>query len=241
MLPAHTLTTYFIQGVVVGFAVCIPVGPIAILIMRRTVVEGRIAGLVSGLGAATADVIVGILSTFFLALVLPILDAHNTAVQFVGGGIVISMGIFLLCTPPKVKEINRPLHERNLLMAYLSTCALTLANPLPLLGMTMFIAATGMGGPNTDYLRAAMLVAGIFAAATTWWIFICTCADWLARTLGNGFLRTINLIAAILVIISGVWLVAKQAEEKLHLYERLMHPETIQSAPPAAKPPDDTR
>jgi len=236
MLPTQELTTFFLKGIFVGFAICVPVGPIAILIMRRTVVEGRIAGFVSGLGAATADAIVGILGAFFLALIVPILDAHNTAVQFVGGGIVLSMGVFLLCTPPKVKEVNRPLRERNLLMAYFSTCALTLSNPLPLLGMPALMTATGMGGPNTDYASAAMLVAGIFAAATAWWIFICTCANWLARMLGNGFLRTINLVAAILVIIGGVWLIAKQANEKLHLYERYLQ---FEKPPTTPNPPGD--
>jgi len=223
----------FIQGIVVGFAVCIPVGPIAILIMRRTVVEGRVAGFVSGLGAATADALVGAIGALFLSFILPYLDAHNTAVQFVGGGIVISMGIFLISTPPKIKEVNRPLHERNLLVACLSTCVLTLSNPLTLLSMTTLLAATGMGGRDTNYIRAAVLVAGIFTASTSWWIFICTCADWLARKLGNGFLRTLNLIAAILVIIFGVGMVVNQAREKLQEYQHHMR---LQATPPAPRP-----
>jgi len=232
MPPAQTLTIYFLQGIGVGLAVCVPVGPIAILIMRRTMVEGKVAGFISGLGAATADAIIGTLGAFFLSLILPILDAHNTAVQFVGGGIVIAMGIFLLSTPPKIKEVNRPLHERNLLMAYFSTCVLTLSNPIPLLSMITLIAATGMGGQDTNYVRAAVLVAGIFAASTAWWIFICTCTDWLARRLGNGFLRVLNLVAAILVIIFGVWMVAHQAQKKIYDYQHHIHRQTTQPAPP---------
>jgi len=227
---AAILQNPFIQGIFVGLAVCVPVGPIAILIMRRTVVEGWLAGFISGLGAATADALVGAAGALFLSFILPVLDAHNTAVQFVGGGIVISMGIFLLSTPPKIKEVNRPLHERNLVVACITTCALTLSNPITLLSMTTLIATTGMGGPSTNYAHATMLVAGVFTASTCWWIFICTCADWLARKLGNGFLRALNLVAAILVIIFGVWMVAHQAQIKLHEYQRHAHP-------PAAQPP----
>jgi len=222
----------FIQGIVVGFAVCIPVGPIAILIMRRTVVEGRVAGFISGLGAATADALVGAIGALFLSFILPYLDSHNTAVQFVGGGIVISMGIFLLSTPPKIKEVNRPLHERNLRIACLSTCLLTLSNPLTLLSMTTLLAATGLGGRDTDYIRAAVMVSGIFTASTIWWLFICTCADWLARKLGNGFLRVLNLVAAILVIIFGVGMVVHQAQKKLYDYQHHIHRQTTSPAPP---------
>ena len=233
---AAILQNPFVQGIFVGLAVCVPVGPIAILIMRRTVVEGWLAGFISGLGAATADALVGAAGALFLSFILPVLDAHNTAVQFVGGGMVISMGIFLLSTPPKIKEVNRPLHERNLVIAYFTTCALTFTNPITLLSMTTLISTTGMGGPNTNHTHATLLIAGIFAASTCWWIFICTCADWLARKLGNGFLRTLNLVAAILVIIFGVWLVANQAQKKISEHQRHMRHETVQ---PASAPQPD--
>jgi len=212
----NILQNPFVQGLGVGFAVCIPVGPIAILIMRRTMSEGRVAGFISGLGAATADALVGAIGALFLSFILPILDAHNTAVQFVGGGIVISMGIFLLSTPPKIREVNRPLHERNLLVAYLSTCLLTLSNPITLLSMTTLLVPTGVGGHDANYLHAIILVAGIFTASTIWWIFICTCSAWVARKLGNGFLRMLNLIAAIFVITFGVGLIMYQAQKKLY-------------------------
>jgi arginine exporter protein ArgO len=145
------------------------------------------------------------------------------------------MGVFLLCTPPKVKEVNRPLHERNLLIAYLSTCFLTLWNPITILSMTLLIVPTGMGGRDTNYARAALLVAGIFAASTVWWIFICTCSHWLARKLGNGFVRMLNLIAAIFVITLGVWLVVHQARKKLHEYNHHVPP-AVQPGPDAIQP-----
>ncbi len=207
--------TPFLKGLGAGFAVCVAIGPIAILILRRTIADGRLAGLVSGLGAAAADSLIGALGALFLSWILPILDAHNTAVQFVGGGVVISMGIFLLCTPPRIKEVNRPVHERNLLVAFFSTAALTMSNPITLLSMTTIIAATGMGGPDTNYTHAALLVAGIFSASMMWWIFLCTCAHGMARALGHGFLKTINMVAAIIVIIFGVWMVVNQARKKI--------------------------
>lgn len=212
--------TPFIQGLGVGFAVCVAIGPISILILRRTVADGRLAGLVSGLGAAIADAIIGAIGALFLSIILPLLDKHNTAVQFVGGGVVISMGIFLLCTPPRIKEVKRPVRERNLFVACISTCALTMSNPITLLSMTTIIAATGMGGPDTNHTHAAMLVAGIFTASMAWWVFLCFCAHTMARLLGHGFLKAINMLAAIIVIIFGVWMVINQAQKKVFDYQQ---------------------
>lgn len=212
--------TPFFQGLGVGLVVCVAIGPIAILVLRRTIADGRLAGLVSGFGAATADALLGAFAALFLSWLIPILDAHNTAVQFVGGGVVISMGIYLLCTPPRIKEINRPVHERNLFVAYISTSLLTVANPITLFSMTTIIAATGMGGPDTDHTHAALLVAGIFVASMGWWVFLCTCAHTIARLLGHGFLRRLNMIAAIIVIVFGVYMVVNQAQKKLLLLER---------------------
>lgn len=222
--------TPFIKGLGAGFAVCVAIGPIAILILRRTIADGRLAGLVSGLGAAAADSFIGAIGALFLSWILPMLDAHNTAVQFVGGGVVISMGVLLLCTPPRIKEVNRPVHERNLLVAFFSTAALTVSNPITLLSMTTIIAATGMGGPDTNYTHAAMLVLGIFVSSMAWWIFLCTCAHAVARALGHGFLKTINMVAAIIVIIFGLCMVVNQAQKKISGYQHGQKPAQVAPA-----------
>ncbi len=194
----------------VGFAICIPVGPIAVLILRRTIADGRVSGFISGLGAAVADALIGAMATLFLAALMPAIEEHRGAIQLVGGAFIISMGVFILRTPPKIRETKRPIHERNLLIAFFSTCVLTISNPITILSTTGIVAATGMGGPETTVLHSAMLVLGIFTASTSWWIFICTGAHWFARKLGNGFVRIINLIAAILIIGFGIYLIADQ-------------------------------
>ena len=49
-----------LKGITIGFAIAAPVGPIGVLCIRRTLAEGRTSGFVSGLGAASADVIYGL-------------------------------------------------------------------------------------------------------------------------------------------------------------------------------------
>ncbi|MDR0901254.1 MAG: LysE family transporter, partial [Opitutaceae bacterium] len=111
----------------VGVAICIPVGPIAVLILRRTIADGRFAGFISGLGAALADALIGIMAVLFLAALMPSIEQHRGAIQLVGGAFIISMGVFILRTPPKIREPKRPIHERHLLTAFFSTCVLTIS------------------------------------------------------------------------------------------------------------------
>lgn len=231
------MATHFWHGIMVGFAICIPVGPIAALILRRTVADGRLSGFVSGLGAAMADALIGVIAVLFLAALMPAIEEHRGTIQLVGGAFIISMGVFILRTPPKIRETKRPLHERNLLVAFFSTCVLTLSNPITILSTTGIVAATGMGGPGTTMLHSAMLVLGVFTASTSWWVFLCAGAHWLARKLGNGFIRAINLIAAILIIGFGVYLIADQISDKTTGHrlrpKRRFHPRQI--SPPGER------
>lgn len=232
------MATHFWHGIMVGFAICIPVGPIAVLILRRTIADGRLSGLVSGLGAAVADALIGTIAALFLAALMPAIEEHRGAIQLVGGAFIISMGVFIFRTPPKIRETKRPIHERNLLVAFFSTCVLTLSNPITILSTTGIVAATGMGGPETTMLHSATLVLGIFSASTFWWVFLCTCAHWLARKLGNGFIRVINLIAAILIIGFGVYLIADQISDKAtgHRLRPHRRPHPRLTAPPRERP-----
>ena len=53
-----------LQGLIMGFAIAAPVGPIGVLCIRRTLAHGRLAGLISGLGAASADAVYGAVAGF---------------------------------------------------------------------------------------------------------------------------------------------------------------------------------
>jgi len=60
---------FFLKGVVIGFSMAVPVGPIGILCIRRTLTGGRLSGFVSGLGVATADAVYGCIAGFGLTFI----------------------------------------------------------------------------------------------------------------------------------------------------------------------------
>lgn len=193
-----------IRGFVVGLTVSIPVGPIALLIMRRSMLDGRLAGILSGLGAATADLICGLAIALGLTVITKTIELHPHLMRLVGGVLMIGMGIHTLLSKTSV-EAKRPVHERNLAIAYFSTAALTLANPLTFMGMTFVGAAAGIGGGELSPTMTGLLVAGISLGSATWWMTLSCSAAWLGRKLGNRTLHVINLWAGLLIVAFGLF------------------------------------
>lgn len=206
-----------LKGVVIGFAVAAPVGPIAILILRRSLTDGRLAAFVSGLGAAAADALCGVVAALALAAVKSFLEAHSPMLHLVGGGVTVLLGVHTLYSTPPARPANRPLHERSLIVAFVSTCLLTLANPLTLFGMVFVVAATGVnsGAAAHSVAETTALVTGIFLGSTMWWLILTTCAAWLGQHLGPRLMRSINIVAALLIIGFGLWQLSSFARDWL--------------------------
>ena len=77
--------TFFLRGLVIGFSIAAPVGPIGVLCIRRTLAGGRLHGLVSGLGAATADASYGAIASFGLTAISGVLVDQQVWLRLIGG------------------------------------------------------------------------------------------------------------------------------------------------------------
>lgn len=209
MLPA--LPT----GFIIGFSVAAPVGPIALLIMRRSLNEGRLSGFVSGLGAATADLVCGLTAALGISAITSLITSHHAALQLVGGLFMIWLGVHAFKAKDPTTATQRPLHERNLFLAYLFTFLLTLSSPLTLVAMMGVVAATGVGGPAYSHLDTVILGGGIFLGSATWWLLLTSLAGWLGRKLGHQVLHVINMIAGGIIVGFGLWQLVSLALSKL--------------------------
>src|SRR5579871_1128376 len=82
-----------LKGIAIGLAIAAPVGPVAVLCIRRTLLQGHGAGLASGFGAVTADVIFGAMATFGVAALADVLFEHEIALRVIGGSFLLALGI----------------------------------------------------------------------------------------------------------------------------------------------------
>jgi threonine/homoserine/homoserine lactone efflux protein len=166
--------SFFLKGVVIGFSIAAPVGPIGVLCIRRTLASGPAAGLASGLGAAVADAAYGCVAGFGLTFVSTFLVSQRTWLQLFGGLFLCWLGVrTFLSAPaaPAAGAVARPARE-NLFGAFASTFVLTLTNPMTILSFAAVFAGLGLADTGGDYLSATVLVAGVFVGSAAWWLLL---------------------------------------------------------------------
>src|SRR5258706_644557 len=148
--------------------VAVPIGPIGLLCVNRTLSKGPAYGLASGLGVATADAISGGIVVLGLTLVSTFLIDEQMWLRLIGGLFLCYLGLTIFFTEPSERAAAD--HERNLLSAYASTFLLTFSNPLTLLSFVAIYAGWGVEDLSEHHLMAAVLTAGIFCGSASWWV-----------------------------------------------------------------------
>lgn len=183
----------FTTGFGIGFALAAPVGPIGLLCMQRTLRHGRISGVVSGLGAATADFTYGVLALSGFSLVHSLLT-QATWMQLVGSLFLCYIGWSMFQASSKT-SISDTASSR--LSAYLSVLLMTLLNPMTI---TLFLALFARFELTmTNGQDAFLFLIGIFLGSAAWWIILANITHLLKHQLATPVLRIIQWTSAILI------------------------------------------
>src|SRR4051812_8188873 len=124
-------TAPFLKGLLIGFSIAAPVGPIGVLCIQRTLSYGRLSGLLTGLGAATADGVYGAVAAFGLTVVSSFLTGQQFWFQLIGGAFLFYLGAKNFKATPATKAASK--EHKGLLFDYISTVFLTLTNPATIL------------------------------------------------------------------------------------------------------------
>jgi threonine/homoserine/homoserine lactone efflux protein len=191
-----------LSGVVIGFSIAAPVGPIGVLCIRRTLAEGRLHGLVSGLGAATADALYGCIAAFGLAFVSDFLVQQQVWLRVVGSAFLLFLGVRTILAKPKQK----PQDDKKLGLAssYGSTFLLTLTNPVTIISFAAVFASLGLGSTASDYGSAALLVLSVFTGSSSWWLILSGSVSLLRAKVTPRVLLWINRVSGAIIVVFGV-------------------------------------
>jgi threonine/homoserine/homoserine lactone efflux protein len=191
-----------IKGIIIGFAIAAPVGPIGVLCIRRTLADGRLPGFVSGLGAATADAGYGAVAAFGLTLITDFLMEGASWLRLIGGAFLLFLGIRTFFARPA--ERAAPVRNGGLVGAYASTFFLTLTNPTTILSFAAIFAGLGAGSPNGNPSSAMLLVLGVFLGSALWWLVLSGTAGLFRAKLSAGGLRWVNRVSGTIITAFGV-------------------------------------
>ncbi len=194
----------FIKGLIIGFSIAAPVGPIGILCIHRSLKEGNLAGFTTGIGAATADGIYGAIAAFGLTAISHFLLKHQFIIQLCGGLFLFYLGLknfFAKSTKDNINEKN----QHSLIKIYSTTFILTLTNPMTLLSFMGIFAGLGLGTHYVNYYHAIYLVIGIFIGSLIWWLFLSTIiAKFLHHKLSGNTIHRINQSSGIIILLFGM-------------------------------------
>jgi threonine/homoserine/homoserine lactone efflux protein len=190
-------TTLLLRGFVLGFTIAAAVGPISLLCIRRTLAEGRLVGLVSGMGVATADATYGAIAAFGLTAITDLLVDWRRLLGLVGGLFLLWLAWRTVRSVPGEAARAAKGERRGLPGAYLSTLGLTLTNPMTILSFAALFV--GLGVTGGDAAGATLLTLGVFAGSAAWWLVLVTVVGAVRSRLTTTGMRRINLASGALI------------------------------------------
>jgi threonine/homoserine/homoserine lactone efflux protein len=193
---------FLLKGLVVGFAIAAAIGPIGILCIRKTFEHGRLSGLFSGLGAAVADTLFGIIAAFGLTFISDFLMTSQFWLRLIGGLFLVYLGGKTFLTKPTLEL--RSVTHKTLVNDFVTTFFLTLVNPTTILSFLAIFAGLGIGEIGGNYSHAFWLVLGIFVGSSIWWVILCEGITFFRQKISQKVMRAINRAAGIVIAAFGI-------------------------------------
>ena len=197
----------FVKGIILGFLIAAPVGPIGILCIKRSLDRGPLSGFLTGLGAASADAFYGFIAAFGIAALSEPLLRHSTVIQVAGIIFLLYLGQKIFRETPSTSKVGKGNDSGSLAYDYASSLALTITNPVTILSFAAAFA--GLGALGSELATAWALVAGVFTGSLIWWVILSSFVGSLLRRYSSDKLMLLVSKASGLTLIAfAVYLLA---------------------------------
>jgi threonine/homoserine/homoserine lactone efflux protein len=203
----------YLRGVALGFAVAFALGPVGLLVIRRTIEHGWVHGLVSGLGVATADGTYAAVAAFGLTALTSVLVGLGRVLGIAGGAVLIALAarglrsaIRSRAAAEVVPDPEAAARRATSLTAYGTMVGLTLTNPATILSFTALFASLGAGSGGAA--GAALITAGVATGSGLWWLLLTSLVAGLRARMTPAVVRTLNVVASVVIGAFGVGAVA---------------------------------
>ncbi len=200
----------FLLGLIIGIITSAPIGPVGLLTIQRTLRQGRIAGILSGAGAATADAFYGALAGLGLGAVSGFLERQEIWIHASAGIICLWFGVRGMFFRPLQTMPSNGYRGRGLLWNYMSMTLLTLANPLTIL--FFIVVFTTLHLDRDSLMGLLFTVTGLFTGCLLWWTALTLTTAHLHSQLHSRTLLLINRVSALTIIGVGIAALVSAAE-----------------------------
>jgi threonine/homoserine/homoserine lactone efflux protein len=196
------VASLLLRGFLLGFAVAASPGPVFFLCLRRSLVQGRLSGLLSGFGVATADGFYAAIATFGVAALTTAFVSGRRPLALIGGAALIGLGLRILFERPAENATPAPVNAGGLAWAYASTLGITITNPATILSFAALAATLGVG-TGGSLLRPASVVLGVLAGSASWWVVLAFGVSALRSRVTPRVVRGLNLFSGLAIVALG--------------------------------------
>jgi len=205
-----TVILFVLSGIVIGLIVAVPIGPVNLLCIRRTLALGPLNGFISGLGAAAGDGCFAVVTGMGFTAARQMINGYSTTLELVGCVLLMIFGISTYFSDPLhgrgVERVaSRQLAGPSLVRAFASTFALTITNPATLFGFAALFAGLGsLTGAREGFGAAAIVVFGVICGSALWWFVLTTVVGYFHARIDAHVMKLINHGSGILVTLCGI-------------------------------------
>lgn len=188
----------FWKGIVTGLAVSIPLGPLGILCIQRTVNRTWKSGIFSGIGVAAADSLYAIIAGFSLSIIIDFIREYEVYFQYFGLIVLILLGIYIFRSNPTQQIKTDKRRGATHFQEFITTFLITLSNPLSVFVFIAIFTSNSIVLQFSQPIKALLTIGGIFTGCVLWWILLTGLANrfrhkftisslyWLYRVIGLG-------------------------------------------------------
>jgi threonine/homoserine/homoserine lactone efflux protein len=195
-----------IKGVIAGFIIAAPVGPVGILCVQRTLEKSILAGIIAGSGAAVADTIFGAVAAFGLTFIAEFLLRHEELMRIFGGALLVGLGVHGFAK--KVSVAATPTSVGGSAGDAISSFLLAMTNPITILTFSPVFLAVGAVVSPEDRRAAGTLILGVAGGSLLWWLMLCGLASLFRRRLNDNRMRIIYRVSAGMILFFGIVVLA---------------------------------
>jgi threonine/homoserine/homoserine lactone efflux protein len=204
----HSMLEIIIKGLLIGLCISVPLGPIGMLTIQRTLNRGQRHGIATGLGATTSDLIYTIITLFFLSFVLDFIEEHRFVIELVGSLVVAFFGWYIFKSNPATQPKPNETVKHSLLGDFITSFMLTISNPLVLFVLIALFARFQFIGNKTTLFVSICGISSILGGALLWWNLLTVLVSKFKNKLNMRELKIINQVTGfIILLIGGVGLV----------------------------------
>lgn len=194
-----------VQGFIVGIGASIPLGPLGILCVQKTISKGRNSGLITGLGSAASDTFYAGISLLGLAFVQNLIRDQRDWIMLIGGIIIILIGIKVYLTNP-LKQVKQNNGKKKRLEDFFEAFFMTITNPGAIFLIIGLFAVVGIDvtSGETSKFTIFSILWGVFAGATFWWFILSTTINVFRKKFRLKQLIMVNKISGIIIAVLGL-------------------------------------